>query len=285
MPNNSIKLRDAVIRNIRAFFHERDFTEVETPIRLKIPCMELHIDAEPSGGQFLRTSPEIFHKQLLARGYDKIFEVGKCFRRDERGPLHNPEYTMLEWYRANADYMDVLEDTRALIQSAAGIAGFALSNHWEIMTVSDSFLKFSEWDPVGHYAEDRFDIDLVEKVEPALRQLGGPVVLIDYPVEAAALARRKPDNPLAAERWELYIGGIEIANAYSELTDPAEQLRRFKECAEQRTALGKETYPIDEAFIQALGEMPPSGGVALGIDRLLMLLAGADSLDAVLPFR
>ena len=284
MPNNSIMLRDAVMRSIRAFFHERGFTEVETPIRLKIPCMELHIDAEPSGGRFLRTSPEIFHKQLLARGHDKIFEIGKCFRRGERGPLHHPEYTMLEWYRANADYKDVLEDTKALIRSVAEARGRGLAE-WRILSVSEAFLKFAGWDPVVHYAEDRFDIDLVEKVEPALKQLGGPVVLIDYPVEAAALSRRKPDNPLVAERWELYIDGIEIANAYSELTDPAEQRRRFEQCAEQRKALGKETYPIDEAFIQSLAIMPPSGGVALGVDRLLMLVAEADSLDAVLPFR
>ena len=285
MPDNSIMLRDAVMRSIRAFFHERGFAEVDTPIRLKIPCMELHIDAESSGAQFLRTSPEIFHKQLLARGHDKIFEMGKCFRRGERGPLHHPEYTMLEWYRANADYMDVLEDTRALVQSVAANTIPALSSEWEILTVSEAFLKFAGWDPVGHYAEDRFDIDLVEKVEPALRQLGGPVVLIDYPAEAAALSRLKEDNSLVAERWELYIDGIEIANAYSELTDPDEQRRRFEECAEQRAALGKETYPVDEAFIQSLEKMPSSGGVALGVDRLLMLIAGADSLDAVLPFR
>ncbi len=285
MPDNSIRLRDAVMRNIRAFFHERDFTEVDTPIRLKIPCMELHIDAESSGTQFLRTSPEIFHKQLLASGHDKIFEMGKCFRRGERGPLHHPEYTMLEWYRANADYMDVLEDTRALVQTVAANTIPALYSEWRILTVSEAFLEFAGWDPVGHYAEDRFDIDLVEKVEPALKQLGGPVVLIDYPVGAAALSRRKVDNPLVAERWELYIDGIEIANAYSELTDPDEQRRRFEECAEQRAALGKEIYPVDEAFIQSLEKMPPSGGVALGVDRLLMLISGADSLDAVLPFR
>ena len=281
MSTNSITLRDALMRRIRAFFHERGFAEVETPIRLKVPCMELHIDVEPSGNHFLRTSPEIFHKQLLAAGHEKIFEVGKCFRRGEFGPLHHPEYTMLEWYRANADYTDVLADAKALVSDVWP----ACSTDWKTLAVSDAFMEFAGWNPIGHYDEDRFDIDLVEKVEPALKQFAGPVVLIDYPIEAAALSRRKPDNPRVAERWELYINGVEIANAYSELTDPAEQRRRFEECAEQRKALGKETYPIDEAFIQALEKMPPSGGVALGIDRLLMLVAGADSLDAVLPFR
>jgi lysyl-tRNA synthetase class 2 len=265
--------------------------------------MELHIDAEPSGDHFLRTSPEIFHKRLLAAGHGKIFEIGKCFRRGERGALHHPEYTMLEWYRADADYMDILADTQALL-SCLGVSPIIssfgkkkdeiigltplvtpLGGDWEILTVSEAFLEFAGWNPVGNYDEDRFDIDLVEKVEPAIGKMGGAVVLKDYPVEAAALSRRKPGNPLLAERWELYVNGVELANAYSELTDPAEQRRRFEACAAQRKAMGKEVYPVDGQFIQALEKMPPAGGVALGVDRLLMLLAGEDSLDAVLPFR
>ncbi len=281
MDNESIMLRDVLMRRIRTFFYDRDFVEVETPIRLETPCMELHIDAEPSGECFLRTSPEIFHKRLLAQGHERIFEVGKCFRRGERGALHHPEYTMLEWYRAHTDYLGILEDAKSLVSAVWP----ECSTDWKTLHVSEAFLEFAGWDPAGNYDEDRFDVDLVEKVEPALKEIGGPVVLIDYPVEAAALSRRKPDNPLVAERWELYIEGIELANAYSELTDPCEQLRRFEECAEQRKALGKEVYPIDEDFIRALEKMPPSGGVALGVDRLLMLIAGADSLDAVLPFR
>jgi len=281
MDFDSIVLRDALMRRIRAFFYECGFTEVETPLRIETPCLELHIDAEPSGDHFLRTSPEMFHKQLLAAGHEKIFEVGKCFRQGEFGPLHHPEYTMLEWYRANADYMDMLEETTALVARVWPEA----STSWRVLAVSDAFREFAGWDPAGSYDADRFDIDLVEKVEPALKELGGPVVLIDYPIEAAALARRKPDHPLVAERWELYIDGIELANAYSELTDPVEQRRRFEECADQRKALGKEVYPIDEGFLQALARMPPSGGVALGVDRLLMLAAGENSLDAMIPFR
>lgn len=281
MAFKSVQLRNALMRDVRAFFYDQGYIEVETPIRLKIPCMELHIDAEPSGDHFLRTSPEIFHKQLLASGHERIFEVGKCFRSGELGPLHNPEYTMLEWYQANTDYMGILEQTKALISTVWK----DVSMDWKILTVSDAFLQYAGWDPVGNYDEDRFDIDLVEKVEPAFKKIGGPVVLKDYPVEAAALSRRKADNPLLAERWELYIDGIELANAYSELTDPVEQRQRFEECAAQRIAMGKEAYPIDEAFIQALEKMPPSGGVALGVDRLLMLISGETSLDAVLPFR
>lgn len=277
----SIKARDVLMRSIRAFFYARGYTEVETPIRLETPCMELHIDAEESGDHFLRTSPEIFHKQLLAAGHERIFEIGKCFRHGERGPLHHPEYTMLEWYQANADYMDILEQTKALVSTV----WTGVSRDWEILTVSDAFQQFAAWDPVGHYDEDRFDLDLVDKVEPAIKEIGGPVVLKDYPVEAAALSRKKADNPLLAERWELYIDGVEIANAYSELTDPVEQRARFEECALQRRALGKAVYPIDEHFIQALENMPPSGGIAMGIDRFLMLMMGKTSLDEVLPFR
>ena len=210
--------RDALMRGIRAFFHARDYTEVETPVRIAAPCLELHIDAEPSGGRFLRTSPEIFHKQLLALGHDRIFEVGKCFRQGEYGRLHNPEYTMLEWYRANADYRGMLDETRALIEAVWP----ERAGEWAVLSVSEAFLEFAGWDPAGHYDADRFDLDLVEKVEPAIKQIGAGVVLIDYPAEAAALSRRKPGNPLLAERWELYIDGIELANAYSELTDPGE---------------------------------------------------------------
>jgi len=269
------------MRGIRAFFYDRDYIEVETPIRIETPCMELHIDAEPSGDQYLRTSPEIYHKQLLAAGHERIFELGKCFRHGERGPLHHPEYTMLEWYRSHADYMDMLDETKALIDSVSD----AFRGEWSVFSVAEAFQKYAGWNPVEDFDEDRFDLDLVEKVEPAFRRIRGPVVLKDYPADAAALSRRKPDDPLVAERWELYLNGIELANAYSELTDPVEQRRRFTDCAQQRKERGKEVYPIDDAFIESLASMPPSGGVALGVDRLLMILSGESSLDRLLPFR
>jgi lysyl-tRNA synthetase class 2 len=273
--------RDALMRGIRAFFYESDFTEVHTPNRIQTPCMELHIDAETSGDYFLRTSPEMFHKKLLASGHERIFELGKCFRHGERGSMHNPEYTMLEWYRAHADYMDVLDDSKKMIASVWHGSDF----DWQVLSVSEVFEEFAGWNPAGSFDEDRFDIDLIEKVEPALKRMRGAVVLKDYPVEAAALSRRKPDNPLLAERWELYIDGVELANAYSELTDPDEQRSRFEECADKRRALGKAVYGIDAEFVDAVGRMPPSGGVALGVDRLLMVMTGRSSLDQVLPFR
>lgn len=281
MTKESLERRDALMRDIRAFFHAHEYVEVETPIRLSIPCMETHIDAEPSGDHFLRTSPEISHKKLIGAGCERIFEVGKCFRAGERGPLHHPEYTMLEWYRTNADYKDMLDETLSLLGRVWSEGARQLTTY----TVSEVFQQHAGWDPVTHYDADQFDMDLVEKVEPALVDVGGLVALIDYPAAAAALSRTKPGQPEIAERWELYLNGVELANAYSELTDPVEQRARFAACAQSRSSMGKEVYEVDEEFLEALANMPPTGGVALGIDRLLMIMLGAESLDAVIPFR
>jgi len=288
-------VRSKLLRVIREFFYDRGFLEVETPVRIPAPALELHIDAEPAGNAFLRTSPELHMKRLLAAGHERIFHMGPCFRRGERGDRHHPEYTMLEWYRANADYNDILVDAKSLIkQVASDILGgtdlvyrgkeISLSPVWERITVADAFKLFAGWDPSMKFDADRFDLDLVEKVEPQLPQ-DVPVILTDYPAEAAALARRKPGSPHVAERWELFIGGLELANAYSELNDPAEQRARFEDCSRQRRQLGKGAYPLDEDFLASLANLPPSGGIALGVDRLMMLMTDSASLDDVLPFR
>lgn len=288
--------RARVLRAVRQFFDERDFLEVETPVRIPSPALETHIDAEPSGNAYLRTSPELHMKRLLASGYERIFQIGPCFRQNEMGSLHHPEFAMLEWYRANADYMDILAETKALISFTAKAAlGRAcltyrgaqidLARAWQTMTVSDAFTAFAGWDPIAAFDADRFDVDLVDKIEPQM-PLERPVVLIDFPAASAGLARLKPDDPRVAERWELYIGRVEIANAFSELADPVEQRARFEACAAKRRAMGKCVYGIDEAFMSALDRgMPPSAGAALGIDRLMMVLGGSSSLDSVLPFR
>ena len=292
---HALEIRAKTQAAIREFFTRHGFLEVETPVRLKAPALELHIDAEPAGDHFLRTSPELHMKRLLAAGYDKIFQMGPCFRRGERGDRHHPEYTMLEWYRANADYTDIFADTKALIaQVARSVLGttdiqyqrqrIELLPRWERITVADAFIQFAGWDPSAKYDAERFDLDLVEKVERRLAK-DVPVILTDYPAPAAALARKKQSDPRVAERWELYIGGLELANAYSELIDAAEQRARFEACADARRGLGKEVYPLDEEFLAALGAMPPSGGIALGVDRLVMLLADARTLDEVIAFR
>mgnify|MGYP001090413479 CR=1 FL=1 len=291
-----LDLRAKALRAMRRFFEQRGFLEVETPVRVETPALELHIDAIPAGTGWLRTSPELHMKRLLAAGCPKLFQIGPCFRHGERGRLHNSEFTLLEWYRTPADYRDILADAKALIAAVAGETigrtwldirrrRIEFMPAWEWMTVSDAFRAFAGWDPVERFDAERFDADLVAKVEPRL-PAECPAVLADYPAEAAALARRKPDNPRVAERWELYIGGLEIANAFSELTDPAEQRARFEACAAERRARGRPVYPLDEDFLAALESgLPPAGGIALGVDRLVLLLAGADSLDAVLPFR
>jgi lysyl-tRNA synthetase class 2 len=293
LPN--LQTRSRVLRAVREFFYGLDFTEVETPVRLPAPAQETHIDAPPSGRAWLRASPELHMKRLLAAGCERIFQLGPCFRSGECGRRHNPEFTLLEWYRAGADYTDILRDTEALLahvfQSVAGRASLTyrgaaidLARPWHCLTVRQAFLKWAGWDPVADWNPDRFDLDLLEKVEPALPQ-DKPCVLTDYPAPAASLARLKPGDPRVAERWEVYVGGLELANAYSELCDPAAQRARFLEAAEERRCLGKEVYPLDEPFLAALERgLPPCGGIALGVDRLVMLVCGVADIAEARPF-
>lgn len=273
--------RSDLLGAIRAFFRERDFLEVTTPVRVPTPALEPHIIAVESEGGFLRTSPELHMKRLVAAGARRIFQIGPCFRAGEAGPRHNPEFTMLEWYESPGDDSTVLATTRKLL-SAVGFA--AEMETLEERTVASVFLEFAGWDPTDPEAfdPDRFDLDLVDKVEP---KLPPNVVLRDYPAPLAALARLQPEDPRVSGRWELYLHGVEVANAYAELTDPVEQRMRFENCSAQREALGQPTYALDEPFLEALAEMPPTGGIAIGIDRLLMLRLGLESLDALFPFR
>ncbi len=291
-----LRLRSAVNAAIRGFFLERDFVEVETPVRVAVPAMERHIDAEPAGGAWLRTSPELHMKRLLAAGLPRLFQIGPCFRHGERGDRHNPEYSMLEWYRAGADYRVMLTEIEALLrhvalavrlrgEGALKVQDAIFTRPWIVESVRDVFRREAGWDPVADYEERRFERDLVERVEPSLPR-DRCVALVDYPAAQGALARLKPGDAALAERWEVYAGGLELANAFSELTDAAEQRRRFKAWGGERRAEGSAVYPLDEAFLAALAAgMPPSGGVALGLDRLLMALAGLATLDDVLPFR
>ena len=290
-----LKVRGEVLRAIRLFFADRDYLEVETPVRVPVPALELHIDAEPSGDRYLRTSPECYMKRMVCAGHGRIYELGPCFRRGETGDRHNPEYTMLEWYRAGVGYMEILAETKALIASVAeAVLGSTrlvyagqeveLMPAWECLSVREVFRAHAGWDPVAEFDADRFDIDLLEKVEPRLPR-NQPVVLKDYPAQVAALARLASGNAAVAERWELYIAGMELANAYGELTDAAEQRRRFDAWSAGRERRGAEAYPVDEAFLAALEDgMPDCAGVALGVDRLVMLMTDSPSIDMVRAF-
>ena len=293
LPN--LETRSRALRAVRDFFYSEAFTEVETPVRVPAPALETHIDAPASGRAWLRTSPELHMKRLLAAGCERLFQIGPCFRTGECGSRHNPEFTLLEWYRAGADYTDILRDTEALFarvfqtvmgRTAITYRGAAIdfAKPWHCVTVRDAFRRWAGWDPAANWDEERFERDLVTLVEPALPQ-DRPCVLTDYPAPAAALARLKPHDPAVAERWEVYVGGLELANAFSELCDPAAQRARFLDTAEARRRLGKEVYPLDEPFLAALEQgLPPCGGIALGIDRLVMLACDAADIAEVRPF-
>ena len=292
-----IELRSRVLTGVRAFFLSGGFTEVQTPVLTPAPAPELHIEAVPADGdKFLSTSPELYMKRLLAEGYEKIFQISPVFRRGERGRLHLPEFHMLEWYRLGADYKALQHDCLELLRSVGRAVEFSktepndgggtppsLFGEWERLTVREAFLRYAGWEPGPDPDPDRFDMDMVEKVEPRLG-FSSPCILEDYPAGMAALARLKPEDPTVAERFELYWAGIELANGFSELTDPVEQRTRFLETAELRARAGLQPYPLPERFLGSLEHLGPCAGIALGIDRLVMLLAGASGIDEVTAF-
>jgi len=289
-------MRCQLLQAIRSFFLGEGFLEVQTPVRTPAPAPEIHIDAMPADGTwFLSTSPELYMKRLLAAGYEKIFQISPVFRRGELGRLHHPEFTMLEWYRSEADYHDLQKDCQclltALCRKMERIPGWdyrgrwlQVTGEWQCYTVREAFLRFAGWEPGLDVDQSRFDMDLVEKVEPSLG-FPQPCILMDYPANQAALARLKPASDRSvAERFELYWAGIELANGFSELTDAREQRRRFEETIEMRRIAGNPTYPLPEAFLRSIEHLSPCAGIALGVDRLAMLLADADHLDGVVAF-
>jgi lysyl-tRNA synthetase class 2 len=283
--------RALAIKAIREYFDSEGFIEVDTPVRIPAPANEPHIIPPASGNWFLRASPELQLKRLLAMGFTKLYQIGPCFRQGESGDRHSPEFTMLEWYRANATYLDVLEDMRKYVVAAAmavngstiverdGIT-LDLAAEWEIITVRDAMIKYAGWDPLEEYDQDRFDFDMGLKIEPQLPK-DRVVVLMDYPAQSAALAQLSARDKRVAERWEAYAFGIELCNAFGELIDPVEQRARFIAAREEKIACGETPMPLDEEFLAVLGSMPPSGGAALGIDRLIMVLTGAESIGKV----
>lgn len=319
-----LAVRGQITRAVRAWFEAEGFTEVETGALVVSPGNETHLHAPRADltghdgakrERYLRTSPEFACKKLLAAGETRIFELARVFRDRERGDRHLPEFTMLEWYRANEDYEAVIRDTVAIIQLAAETAGtraFSFRGHKadaslppEFLTVFDAFERFSgvnlaatvrqstgHRDALARAAQgkvrvadddtwsDIFSKILVEHVEPHLG-LGRMTVLYEYPTPEAALARTKASNPDVAERFEVYACGVELANGFGELTDAEEQRRRFVESMDEKERRYGERYPIDDAFLAAVAMMPPASGVALGFDRLVMLAAGATKIDQV----
>lgn len=282
----ALEKRARIVQTIRAFFIEREFLEIETPHRLPGNAPERHIDAVASGDWFLHTSPELCMKRLLAAGYPRLFQTCRCWREGERGKRHLPEYTMLEWYRADCDYRTLMTDCEELLRHLCpegNLGEMDISPPWERLTVADAFTRYASISLEAALKSDRFDDIIALEIEPQLG-LSQPTFLIEYPAAMAALARKKPGNERVAERFELYIEGMELANAFSELTDPVEQRQRFVTEETERRSNGKAPYPLPEKFLSELAMMPPAAGIALGIDRLVMLLTGATSIDAVIAF-
>jgi lysyl-tRNA synthetase class 2 len=291
---DALRFRAAMTRAIRRFFLDQDFLEVETPTRIPAPTPESHIEPIASGEWFLQTSPELCMKRLLAAGYPKIFQICKCFRAGERGAHHLPEFTMLEWYRAETDYRTLMDDCEILIARIAEELGLGdsvswqggriyLSPPWERITVREAFVRYAGLTVEEALLSDRFDEIMVCAIEPHLG-IERPVFLYDYPAMLGALARLKSDDQEVAERFELYIAGLELANAFSELTDPLEQRRRFDEVSRDRCKKSCPVYPLPERFLESLSRMPPSAGIALGMDRLAMILADQKIIDDVVAF-
>ncbi len=310
-----LALRSEVLNATRQFFRGQSFVEISAPVWVRTPGLEVHIKAIEAGDGYLATSPEFALKRLLCGGMERIYSLGPCFRADECGDHHSMEFTMLEWYRASSQLSAIEADAEELISELVttlthgeirvGSTLIDCRTPWPRLTVRELFTNHAGIDIRGDESDEelhqlataaghrfgsatRFD-DIfytiwLESIEPTL-PIDRPVFVCDWPVRLAALAKTKADDPACVERFELYMGGVELANAFGELTDPAEQRRRFEAERIERAQRGLAVYPMDEKFLAALEQgMPPSAGIALGFDRLVMLLAGASSIGDIQAF-
>lgn len=290
--------RSRALAAVRSFFGSRSYLEVSTPVRVKAPGTDVYLEPQPSGDGWLITSPEFHLKRLLAGGMPRLFEFAHCTRRDEVGLWHQPEFTMLEWYALLSTFEDLLTETEALVLHVATalhsgpeltVNGHTvrLDRGFERLTVADAFRDFAHIDDVVSLAaedEDRYFQLMVDHVDPALSRLPRPVLLTHYPLSQAALSTPSPDRPGFAERFELFIGGVELCNGYGELTCATTQRQRFEDDVRKRAARGLPAIAIDEGLLAALEEgLPPCVGNAVGFDRLLAVLL-QQPLDRVVAF-
>lgn len=294
--------RARALASAREFFASRGYVEVETPIAVPSPGLDLHLDAyalEAEGDRprrFLSTSPEYQMKRLLADGAGRVFQITRAFRSGERGERHNPEFTILEFYRPHAGVDAVMRDTEQLV---ARLTGGSVTIDGRVIDLRPPFARIGVLDAFERFAgvakgealrladhdEDAFFEKLAFVVEPRLAELPHAVFLDDYPASQASLARKKPGDPRLAERFELYVAGVELCNGFGELVDPVEQRLRLERDQAERARRGKPVYPIDERFLDALARgVPPSAGNAIGFDRLVALTAGSRRIADVLAF-
>lgn len=307
----NLRLRGWVLAAIRAFFAERDVLEVETPILSSATATDPHLDSlatrytgpGAAAGQtlYLQTSPEFAMKRLLAAGSGPIYQLGKAFRNGEAGRRHNPEFTLLEWYRPGFDLRALMDEVEALIASLLGTPAS------ERLSYAEAFIRYAGINPHAATVAELKRLATIKKLSESLRLAGDdrdgwldlllthlvephlgkerPVFIFDYPPSQAALARIRPGNPSVAERFELYIDGIELANGYHELGDAREQQRRFEADWERRRSAGLPDTPVDGYLLAALEHgLPDCSGVALGVDRLVMIAARAQGIDEVMAF-
>ena len=307
-----LRRRALMLRSVRGFFEQRGYLEAETPYVVATPGEEVHLRAFATewvasdgarSARYLHTSPEFAMKRLLAAGSGPIFQLARVWRNGEAGAVHSAEFTMLEWYRPGASLASLMDETEALLRATLPpvvAEGCRIDGSFERLTMADAFARHvgadvlaTEGDAAalagqagvrlreGEAWEDLFFRLLLERVEPEIGR-ERPTFLTHWPAPQAALARRDPDDPRAALRFELYAGGLELANAFEELTDPVEQRARFVIDRARRQALGGQDWPMDEALLAALGGMPPCSGIALGFDRLVMLATGARRIGDIL---
>jgi len=286
--------RSLVMQRTRDFFLSRDYLEVETPILSPAVIPEAHIDPVACKGAFLQASPELYMKRLLAGGAERIFQICKCFRKGERGERHLPELTLLEWYGAGHTYTDLMDQCQDLIRHIANGLDMGqqlnyqghnidIAHPFEHLSVARAFEIYSSVSPEKAIEQGRFDEILSFDIEPNLG-LARPCFLYDYPAPLASLAKLHPKNPGVAQRFELYIAGLELANGFTELTDPTLQKHRFKEENYIRKSMGRKALPLPRKFLSALNTMPEAAGIALGIDRLVMIFCDAADIDHVVAF-
>ena len=309
-PPKALRLRADLYALIRRFFAERGVLEVETPVMSaagntdpNIESFSLRFDGPRAAGapqRWLRTSPEFALKRLLAAGVGDCYELGRVFRNGEAGKRHNPEFTMLEWYRLGWDHHRLMDETAELLKAALSLAGrratvrdtsfrqlYQEKFGFDPMTAPEEELRAPLGvygiDPAGLTRDDWLDLLMTHLIQPTI-PANRILLVYDYPVSQCALAKIRPGKPPVAERFEAYLGPLEMANGYHELTDPAEQRARFEADLARRRARNAAEPPLDERLLAALPKLPACAGVALGVDRLLMALAGAEKIADVLAF-
>lgn len=285
MDGGQLRATSRAIHAIRGFFASRGYLEAPTPCIVPSPALEPYLYGVRAGDGWLRTSPEFALKKRIAAGLPRVYELAPCFRDREEGPWHAREFLMLEWYRAGASQWDLMDEVEALVSAVAAALGAPDPGPWSRRPIRDLFVEIgvdpatasaADLSPRDPSWDDAFARRWIEDVEPGLSR---PTFVYDWPASQAALAKVRTDQPWpVAQRFEAYLSGIELANAFEELLDGDELRRRFEASNALRAANGEPPHPVDEELIRAVAKMPATSGIALGVDRLVAVLTGRDGI-------